>query len=110
MQKPLHALVLSRNIVDENALYDDAQQIGSRRQDLQFWNLRDPICRIEIRFRRQRKELRTGSFDAGAKSRSRIDGDLMTVGHQNPSDREHWVHVAGRWRRSDKNFHVIFSL
>jgi hypothetical protein len=34
----------------------------------------------------------------------------MTIGHQNPCDREHWIHVAGRWHRSDKNFHVILSL
>ena len=46
MQKPLQAVVLSRNVVDENALHDDAQPIGSRRHDFQFWNSCEWICRI----------------------------------------------------------------
>ena len=46
MQEPLHALVLSRNIVDENALHGDAQPSGSWRHDLQFWNSRERICGI----------------------------------------------------------------
>jgi transposase-like protein len=41
----------------------------------------------------------------------KINGKLRylwrAVDHQNPCDREHRIHVAGRWRRSDKNFHVI---
>src|SRR5947209_6128386 len=99
--------MLSRNIVDENALHGDPQPFESRRQDLQFRNSLERICRIEIRIGWQRKEFRAATFDAGAKSRSRIDGNFMVFGHQNPRYCEHWIQVASRWCRSDKNLHRI---
>jgi hypothetical protein len=67
------------------------------------------ICRIQIRIRRQRKEFRAGSFDAGAKSRSRIDSDVMAFGYQDPRDREHWIEMTSQRRGSDKNLHGIHS-
>ena len=107
MQKPSQALVLSRNIGDENALHANAMPSGSRRHDLQFWNARERIRQVEIRFGWQRKEFGAGGFDAGAKRRSRVDGDVVVFGHQNPRYREHWIQVAVHRHRSDKNLHRI---
>jgi hypothetical protein len=63
---PLQALVPSENVVDEQALYDDAQQLQPGKQGFQFGVLRERIHQILIRAGSEWAKRGTKPFDAGS--------------------------------------------
>jgi hypothetical protein len=106
----LQALVLNRNVIDENTFAGDAEPLKARRYGLELRSPRKRIARIEICVSRQRKEFCAAGFDAAAKGRTGVDRDLMTFRHQDARNRQHRIHVTCRGRGSDKNFHGIVPL
>lgn len=98
-------LVLGRNGVDEDALANNTKPLQPRGNDLELGDQREDVVRIEVRALGKRKEPDAVGFDAGTKGGACHKGNLVAFGSQDLRDRQQWIEMARRRRRSDKNLH-----
>ena len=102
--------MLRRDGIDEDPLNSDSEPFESWRNVLQLRRYRAKIPPIEICVALKRNEFRSAVFDSVAERAAGQESDLVAFGAQNTRDRKQRIDMAGRRRRSDKNFHDIGPL